>query len=520
MKSIIACCVAILLIALLVQAQNEPKRAEPKKPPTPKERAREIADKAIDTVSGAQPDTQVAGLLHLAEIYTDFDKTRSLELFRQAFSAAASLPTDGHRDQRGYMMAVVASVTAESNVDLAIELLGQMDAPQSGRTDHRVRALEGITQQLIAKKQLQRAAELVISLGSQGDFQYDAAAELIKAVPEGDPLKMQLFSAATTAYNLRPKGEYPRLVAQHWRSVPQTMAENAVSAILNAILDKKKDNDENYLKTISSAKGAITLSSRENAELFNLLHVIRAINPKKADELLESRLELKSALERFPEGEESMRADGSLSTSTTSGGKPNASVAADMQLQSLSNSRYSEAMSLLSKDPDRAIALIREIPLKDQRARALAAVANRSSEKDQAAAKSALTQAFHLLDDIKDPGNTVDAYVALAEAAHKIHDEESARLALDRALAAATELYKQDSNSDAPNTAPREYWPSTQSYRRIIHRATAMYGPDAEYVLPKITDPDLNLLASIEMARSLLNKPSRSGDTMVDRTTK
>ena len=153
--------------------------------------------------------------------------------------------------------------------------------------------------------------------------------------------------------------------------------------------------------------------------------MIRAINPKKAEELVESRLELKTALERFPEGEESMRTDGGMSISTTSGGSPNASVAAEMQLQSLSNTRYSEAMSLLSKDPDRALALIREIPLKDQRARALAAVANHSSEKDASAAKSALTQALHLLDDIKDPGNTVDAYVAIAEAAHKIKDDES-----------------------------------------------------------------------------------------------
>src|SRR4051794_2804690 len=127
--------VALVTVALL-NAQNEPKPAEPKKPPTSKEQAREIADKAIDTVAGARPDTQVAGLLHLAEIYGDFDKKRAQELFRQAFTAAASLPAEGHRDGRGYMMAQVASVAAETSVDLAIEFLKQMDAPQSGRRDY------------------------------------------------------------------------------------------------------------------------------------------------------------------------------------------------------------------------------------------------------------------------------------------------------------------------------------------------------------------------------------------------
>ena len=85
MKSIITLVVGYLTVGLMhvtpVRAQNEPKSQEAKKPPTPKERAREIADKAIDTITGSQPDTQVAGLLHLAEIYTDFDKTRALELF-------------------------------------------------------------------------------------------------------------------------------------------------------------------------------------------------------------------------------------------------------------------------------------------------------------------------------------------------------------------------------------------------------------------------------------------------------
>ena len=125
-----------------------------------------------------------------------------------------------------------------------------------------------------------------------------------------------------------------------------------------------------------------------------------------------------------------------------------------------------------------------------------------------------------MLDKIKDPRNTVSPYVDIAEAAHKIKDEERARLALDKAMTGATALYKLDVNADAPNEALREYWPSTQSYRRIVYRAAALYGIDAEYILPTITDPDLQLLASIEMARSLLKKPGKSGSVGVSRRTR
>jgi len=113
----------------------------------------------------------VVELLYLAEIYIDVDRARALEWFPvQAFSAESSLPADWHRDRCRYVMAQVATVTAGSNVDLASELLGQIDAPQSGRMDHRARRR----------------------------FNFETAAELTKAAPEGDPLKACGTLTATT----------------------------------------------------------------------------------------------------------------------------------------------------------------------------------------------------------------------------------------------------------------------------------------------------------------------------------
>jgi hypothetical protein len=191
-----------------------------------------------------------------------------------------------------------------------------------------------------------------------------------------------------------------------------------------------------------------------------------------------------------------------------------------MQLQAIANAKAYEASAALKDNPDKALALIREIPLDFARARALASAANSVADKDPSTAKAVLTECSALLDKIKDPQNTVGPYVDIAEAAHKIKDEERARLAIDKALTGATALYKLDVNSDEPNEALREYWPSTQSYRRIIYRAAAMYGPDAEYILPTITDPDLQLLTSIELARSLLKKPAKSGNISFNRSSK
>ena len=58
-----------------------------------------------------------------------------------------------------------------------------------------------------------------------------------------------------------------------------------------------------------------------------------------------------------------------------------------------------------------------------------------------------------------------------------------------------------------PNRAWREYWPSTQAYRRALIRAAKLLGVDAEPVLQKINDPDQNVLARISLAQALLGRP-------------
>ena len=104
--------------------------------------------------------------------------------------------------------------------------------------------------------------------------------------------------------------------------------------------------------------------------------------------------------------------------------------------------------------------------------------------------------------------------------AHKIKDDKLSWQAIDRAMADATALYKLDANEDSPNKALREYWPSTQGYRRIVITAVKLFGVDAEPLLLRITDPDLALLARVEMAQALLERPHDSWSTSVSRSSK
>ncbi|MEJ7607775.1 MAG: hypothetical protein WKF37_16255 [Bryobacteraceae bacterium] len=73
-------------------------------------------------------------------------------------------------------------------------------------------------------------------------------------------------------------------MGRHGKDVPAQLAESALSAILNALSDKK--DDSSFSRTLSTAKGSVSFSSRLNSELFHIMYLIQSINPKKAEERL------------------------------------------------------------------------------------------------------------------------------------------------------------------------------------------------------------------------------------------
>jgi hypothetical protein len=72
-------------------------------------------------------------------------------------------------------------------------------------------------------------------------------------------------------------------------------------------------------------------------------------------------------------------------------------------------------------------------------------------------------------------------------------------LSIDHAL----ERYREDTDADSPNQAPRTFWPSTCAFRTILYCAGKRNGPKAQILLDRIPDDDLRLFAQIELAAAL-----------------
>ncbi|MDQ6699697.1 MAG: hypothetical protein M3Z36_05890 [Acidobacteriota bacterium] len=524
---------AALTLAFAVSAiafqDTGPAPAKPKREkPTPREKARELLEGAVGVSASAQPDVQASALLYIGENYDAFDHKKALDYIRQGFAATAAIPPDSH-DLRGELQSQIAGATAAMSLPDAAEMLRQIQpspGDSGGHRDPRQSALQSVISRMLAKGQMDEATELLTIVGSTGQYPYRAAREIFEKLAPDDGRRITVFASAMAAYALRPGSGFSDLVGRHWKDIPQSMAESAVRAMVENILSRK---DEGYtVQTMSSEKGSVDFSTQQDVELFDIMHVVQAIDPKRAERILEDRPALRAALEKFPEGRASL-GDHVNSSSTSGSGKPDPAISRKQMLQGLASSRAAAAMKQLGDeagaaagkgDPLKAVALAKTIPVPARKAEALAIIARSVAARDAGIARSALSESIEILKEIKEPSDRIETWSAIVEAAHRIGDDKLAWEATDQGLADATELYKRDTDADAPNAALRDRWPSTNSYRRVVIAASKAFGVDAEPLLLRITDPDLALLARVEMAQALLGRPHESWSTSVSRTKK
>lgn len=492
------------------KSATEPKSQKREPSREARAKAKELLEKAYDSVSAASPEVQVSALIHLADDYRLVDNKKAIKCLDEAFAAAGALPSDSLDDARVRAQSEIVKLTADMDLEKAISELRQITPPPSGRFDRRLEALDKIAAVLIQRKDVARAQQIVDGFaGSEGGYPYRAVGAILKAMPADDPIRGEIFAKATSAFQGKPDNAYLQLVARYWKTIPQSLVESAMTTVLAYILERP--NDGYMIQTLSSAKGAVSFDNRQDAELFDLINVVQAVDPKRATELLRSHPQLRSAIDRYPLGRQSLEDENGsgFSQSMNTGGKnekADPQQVARMQTQALSQQKASEAMAAASSDAQKALSIAEQIPDAAVKARTLASIGRSAASKDAATAKAILDKCARLLDTIKDPMQRATAWDGMVDAAHQIGDDQAGWTYMNRWLSDAAELYKQDADADNPNRALREYWPSTQTYRGLVYRAASAFGPDAESLLAKITDPDVQLLATVEMAHSLLGQ--------------
>ena len=508
--------VALLMMAALPSLAFQ---AKPVKP-TPHQKARELLDGVVETAAGAQPEVAAAALLYAGQAYDVFDGKKALEYLRQAFASTRAIPP-GTDTRRAELQSRIAAATVPFSLPDAAEMLKQIQvAPDGDNGDPRRTALTAVVARLLGKAQFDDAIELINSVGVTGPYPFAAARQVFEKLPADDGRRLSIFAYAMSAYALRPGAGFSEFLARHWNSLPRSMVQTALGSVIENIMREKDNPDEFQSVTFSSEKGSGSLHGRQDAALFDLMHVVRELDPKRADEILEQRKELGALLQKFPEGTLAM--GDNLNTRGTSGsGRGDPAMQRQMALEGLSNTIAERAMAAVGKkDLVRAVDLARTIPVIEQRVEILTRIASAAGAQDPAWARAVVSECMDGIKDVKSAQARAGSWNNIAEAAHRAGDDKLAWEALDHSLADSAELYKADADCDSPNEALRDEWPSTNAYRRAVITATKLMGVDAEPLLAQISDRDLGLFARVEMAQALLERPHGSWSTSVSRKAK
>jgi hypothetical protein len=496
---------ALALAALTLAAADKP---------TPRQKARELLDGAAEMIAATRLDVQAVALMHLAENYQVFDKKKAIGYFKQAFTAATLPPTGQGAFARSTQMEIAVALAALDSAE-GIAMLKLIE-PRTEGYDNRSFVATRIIGILVDKGQMQTAIDLADYMGGAGAYPFTGVGRIMSKLPPGDSQFAALFSSALSAYAVKPDRSFAELLARYYKELPPGMVQAALSRILASVISGKDGRFQ--AETLSSSKGTVTFTTREDAELFDVAPLVRQIDSKRYEDLLGTHAELRSALQLFPGGGPSIADDRGITIYTVGSGpgkvsdpaaEKHALEAANnrMKMVALINTRTEEVMAALAKDPDKALDLVSQIPSPPKQAEVLGRIAQSVSENDATTARRVLSKCVALLEDVKYPEDRVIAWDNVAGAGLAVKDEPLVQRAIDRMLADAAELYKEDTNGDRPNRAGRENWPSTQAYRRALIRAAKLLHVDAEPILQQITDPDQNVLARITLAQALLDRP-------------
>jgi hypothetical protein len=492
----------ILLLASYSWAQSTATQppAKKKAPATPKELGAELVNSAFDTAGSASAGAQPYLLWRIADVLAAIDSRKALDALNQAFADAAILGANS-----ASLQSMVARSAAELDLPRTIEMLRAITVPY-GSYDPRESAIGQVVGQRIAKNQINAAVDLLNLLGGNGPYPYAAVGSILAAVPnEDDPRRLLAFGGALTGYQAHPGEGFGRLLTNYWEKLPRPIVTHALDVIVETVTSYK-DEDSHVSITYIGAKGQATLSTDRDAQLFQILVPLQACEPEKVKDLFDKYPDFKTAAQLFPNGNNWKDITG-MSMSMKSG---STNAAPNPASDFAANSRLvSQAVETASKDLPAGIDLAKNIQNPEYRGEALRQIAAARADSNPSTAHDLLEKAVAAFVATPD-GRSLDGssqYLLTAfGTARKLKDDDLAREIVDRTLDLAARLYKVDSDSDDPNLAPVDFWPSLHIYREAMRSAVILEQMKAPARLQTIRNTDVFLFCQVAMAAALLDR--------------
>lgn len=513
------CCLLACLFAV-GQSAEKPRAPATKAPvlDSRQKRGYELLESARASVEGASYDVRVYLELQLANGYQGFNPGLSQRLLKRAFSDTLGIADENEK------------IHMQSEALLSLLRFGPhaldplLPKAEPAAREEPVRRILGT---YVANGRYDEAVKMLLEQANAfQEFPYDLATPLMLHLPGSKAADRQmLFSLALASYRehshkqLTVGGEdFTRMVVRFWEELPPQLVLEAIDEILKQAKDAQSGSI-----SFSSPKGSAAFSSLYEARMFEFVPIIRDLDSSLADRLLNDDAALESSLEQYPNGLVSL--DPTLRNTPLAKGESSAlgeSVQLDSQgapseatssstaaLNFETNARQiaEESRETGLDSISKALNLPVQVGALYPRADAMEGIARANFAKSPSLAGRALKELNKATEDI-DPLQRADYLFSENDILLLMGDQLGAADNLKVIAKVAEQVYKDDSDPDDPNTAPKPYWPSAAVWGRMLPIALKRSDSEAASVVASIHDPEMQMIETVALADLYLGAPT------------
>jgi tetratricopeptide (TPR) repeat protein len=530
--------VAVLVAARALTAQEFPSKKPGKfRPPAQipaklkltqqQEQGLRLLREAQAEAAGSQPDMHSFVLWQVSHGYARIDSAKADSLLKEAFRITLSIENSYAESER-YGEAEFGGAKNWLQKHILRELIERSHHPGQVQPLLAVAVPEvremmspELFRHYINEKEFDQARAMLNQFAEQDYYPYESATELMLALPrERYADRLEIFSQALNSFaqytgEFQPQSyDLSTMVFRFWHELPASVVLEAI----DQILDRAKEADktqQNIRVGISTQQSDAYFASQYQFRLFQLVPVLEELDQLQAESLLRENSEVRTALERYPQGLGSM--DPGSNRDTPSKGKMpeilsmgpvagdnTAEAAAEQSTREIIR-RQDRIFAEAEKDPKRALSDTMNLPLSEEygRTSALHQVARITAAKDPIVCKAAMQEMRKLVDNM----SLRNQALMLADSPEiylRLGDEDESRKALDELLTIAAKLYSHDTDPSDPNQAFKAWWPSADLWRRSLQFATKLNPSPAQEIIAQIPDAEIKSFERVVFASTLL----------------
>lgn len=539
---LLLCSLAVLSSELFAESPTSPPPtlnvARPAAPSKPKltpdqQRGFKLLKAAQAEAAGFEPAMRAAVLWRISGGYLAIDKPKAIALLKDAFRSAGSAetkstdvpcfidPPDGCQP-RPYLQLEILSELVSLSPDDGEQLVLQDESKL------RKYLMGSLISRFVEQKKLEHAEELLTRLADEDDFPYYAASKLMLESKSSEQ-RLAIFNLALRNFSSFGDPEYfasdedlGTLVIRFWDHLPAPVVLEAIDHLLERAKTESEKSDNHV--SFATQKGNVVFSLYEY-RVFELVPVLRELESARAESLLREQSQVRTSLERYPQGLRSLNPLYRDTPATAqeqeetfpmiSSGNPREDLGVQQsmdQWQLQMFAKQDEIRKEASRNPKQALQLALALPMwgpmgpgvGSPRARNLQNVAEVTAKKDADTASKALDELRKVLQEYK-PRYAAHYLLEIVDDYLAMGDKERAARTLEEGMKLAEKLYAADTDSSDPNLALKAQWPSAAFWQKLVMVSARISPQLPEQLMSQTADQEIRTLQKVAFALALVD---------------